>query len=112
MSGSRAYLLPPLFAGRARNSSRISRSGDLGSCGRKNLAHAQYRVAMRDVAETADRGRAAKQIALHLVAKFVLQELKLGVGLDTFRQHGQPEPASKAQHRTDNGRGLIVGVDG
>jgi len=37
--------------------------------------------------------------------------LKLGVGLDAFGQHGEAEPASKAQHSSNNGRGLTVGID-
>ena len=61
--------------------------------------------------KTADGGRASKKKALHLVAKFVLQELKLGVSLDAFGEHRQTKPTPKAQYGTDNGRRLIVGID-
>src|ERR1700694_1295286 len=72
---------------------RIRRRGEFRSSGafcsrRENIpAHVQYTVRMREIAEIPDGGRATKQIALHLIAQFVLQELKLGVGLDPFGQH-------------------------
>src|ERR1700704_4301324 len=66
---------------------------------------------MGEVAKTGDGGRASEQIALHLVTLFVLQELQFGVSLDAFRQHRQTKSASETEHGTDDGRGLIVGVD-
>src|SRR6266436_2720569 len=69
-------------------------SGAFCSRHKKIVAHVIYNVRMREIAEVADGGRASEQIALHLIAKFVLQELKLGVGLDAFGQHGKAEPAT------------------
>ena len=42
---------------------------------------------MCEIAKTTDGGWASKQIALRLIAKLVLQELKFRVGFDTFGQH-------------------------
>ena len=66
---------------------------------------------MSKLAKAFDSGRASEQIALHLVAKFVLQELQFGVGLDAFRQHRQAQSTSEAEHGADDGRGLIVAMD-
>src|ERR1700710_2239857 len=71
----------------------------------------RHRLVMREVSKIADRGRAPEQISLRLVATFVPQEMQLGVGLDAFRQHRQTKSTSKTKYRTDNGRGLIVGID-
>ena len=66
---------------------------------------------MRDVAEAADRGRTPQQITLYRIAKSVLQELKLGAGLELFRQHRKAKSAAESQHRANNRRCRIVRVD-
>jgi hypothetical protein len=51
--------------------------------------------AMGVAAEAVDRGRTPEQIALHLVAHLVLQELQFGAGLDAFSEHRQAKAAAK-----------------
>src|SRR5881396_1027639 len=66
---------------------------------------------MRQMPEGADRRRPPEQVALRLVATFLLQELQLGIGLDAFGQHRQAQAAAEAEHGADDGGGLIVAID-
>src|SRR5471032_58073 len=71
-------------------------SGTPGWPQSKAVARVQYNIRMREVAEAADCGWTSKQISLHLVAHFVLQELQLCVGLDAFRKHREAKSATQA----------------
>src|SRR2546421_7263735 len=66
---------------------------------------------MREVAEVSYICRFPDQIPLNLIAELGAQETQLLVGLNTFRQHRQLEPAPNAKHRSNDGRRLFVGVN-
>src|SRR3979411_1295060 len=66
---------------------------------------------MCQIAKGSNAGRPPEQIALHFIAAFDLEELKLGIGLDALSQNRQAKSASKPEPRADNGGGLLVGID-
>src|SRR5260370_34161912 len=65
---------------------------------------------MREVAEASYVGRFPDQIPLNLITELGAQETQLLVGLNTFRQHRQLEPAPNAKHCANDGRRLFVHV--
>ena len=85
---------------------RVAKLPDRRRSGALRLTHrhdgvdvVEHAIAMGEMAELVDRGRTPEQIALHLVAMFVAQELQFGIGLDAFGQNRQPEAASEARAR-------------
>jgi hypothetical protein len=54
-------------------------------------------LAMGQMTEAFDVGRPAEEIALRLIAQFLLQELKFGLGLDALGEHRQAKSAAKAE---------------
>src|SRR5262245_66149275 len=63
------------------------------------------------MAEIVDVGGAAEEVALRLIAQLALQELKLGLRLDSFGQNREAQPAPKPKYGANDGRGLVIRID-